>query len=158
MYAQPDEGVLHVAQHALHRQRNLELRIGDRPQGGLRERLHLGGSFLCLLGTRMIPCGRKEPPPSLHEFNRVRDITGPSSRTHNIIGASSAIVGLQRNDITICGRLIFLRSKFNHSLYLVGVRSQGKTSQSVDIKDENPCVLRANQICAFESADSLIRT
>ena len=31
-------------------------------------------SFLCLLGTRMFTCGRKEPPPSAQPFNRFWDI------------------------------------------------------------------------------------
>ncbi|MCZ8030139.1 MAG: hypothetical protein ACK5V2_22150, partial [Pseudomonadota bacterium] len=44
------------------------------PQRGLRARLHLGGSFLCLLGTWMVSSRRKEPPPSAHAFNRPRDI------------------------------------------------------------------------------------
>ncbi|MCE2690751.1 MAG: hypothetical protein LW862_13130, partial [Rubrivivax sp.] len=38
--------------------------------------LHFGGSFLCLQGTWMLASRRKEPPPSSHPFNRVRDIAG----------------------------------------------------------------------------------
>jgi hypothetical protein len=68
------ESVLDVLQDTLDGQRDLHLGSRYGPQAGLRERLHVGGSFLGLLGTRMIPCGRKEPPPSVHEFNRIWDI------------------------------------------------------------------------------------
>lgn len=60
VHAQADKSGLNVSQHALHGQRDLELGFGNGPRAGLRERLHFGGSFLCLVGTRMIPCGRKE--------------------------------------------------------------------------------------------------
>jgi hypothetical protein len=78
--AQAQEGVAHIAQHALHGQRDLHLRSRQCPQRGLRARLHLGGSFLCLLGTWMVSSRRKEPPPSAHAFNRLRDIARQALR------------------------------------------------------------------------------
>ncbi len=73
----PEEGMLHIAQHALHGQRDLHFGRRQHPQRGLRARLHLGGSFLCLQGTWMFASRRKEPPPSAHAFNRLRDIAQP---------------------------------------------------------------------------------
>ena len=78
------EGVLHVAQHALDGQRHLHLRSRNYPQRGLRARLHFGGSFLCLLGTCMFTCRRKEPPPSAHAFNSFWDIALTSSSTERV--------------------------------------------------------------------------
>jgi Transposase, Mutator family/CRISPR-associated protein (Cas_Cas5) len=58
--------VAHVVQHALHGQRNLNLRGRHRAQRALRVRLHLGGSFGCLRGNpHARACGSKEPPPQL---------------------------------------------------------------------------------------------
>src|SRR6476659_5946167 len=60
-------GTSPIIENTRHRQRELDLRIAYGSQFlllRLRERLHFGGSVLCLLGTRMITCGRKEPPPS----------------------------------------------------------------------------------------------
>ena len=65
---------LHVAKDGLDIQGQLHLGSRYCPQRGLRATLHFGGSFLCLLGTRMFTCGRKEPPPSAHRFNSFWDI------------------------------------------------------------------------------------
>jgi hypothetical protein len=43
--AQAQEGMAHIAQHALHGQRDLHWGSRQFPQRGLRARLHLGGSF-----------------------------------------------------------------------------------------------------------------
>jgi hypothetical protein len=75
--AQAQEGVAHIAQNALHGQRDLHLGSWQCPQRGLHARLHFGGSFLCLQGTWMLASRRKEPPTSSHPFNRVRDIAPP---------------------------------------------------------------------------------
>ena len=51
VYAQPEKRVLHILQHACHRQRQLDLNVPTGTPGGpqmLRGRLHLGGSFHCL--------------------------------------------------------------------------------------------------------------
>jgi hypothetical protein len=71
--------MLHIAQHTLHGQRDLHFGRRQYPQRGLRARLHFGGSFLCLQGTWMFASRRKEPPPSAHAFNRLRDIADSHS-------------------------------------------------------------------------------
>src|SRR4029079_1133272 len=67
IHAQTEKRASHIIEDTRNRQRALALRIAYGSQFlllRLRERLHFGGSFLCLLGPRMITCGRKEPPPS----------------------------------------------------------------------------------------------
>ena len=65
VHTQPVEGLLHVVQYTLHGQRQLHRGSQYNPQRGLHARLHFGGSFLCLLGTCILKCRRKEPPPQL---------------------------------------------------------------------------------------------
>ena len=76
VHAQAVERVLHVTKDVLNIEAELRFGCAYYPQRGLRARLHFGASFLCLRGTRMFTCGRKEPPPSAHQFNSFWDIAG----------------------------------------------------------------------------------
>lgn len=133
LYAQADKSILRVVQNPLHRQRNLKLRIPNGLQAGLRARLHIGGFFLCLVGTRMIPCGRKEPPPSLHQINRVRDIAstrasgtsrGHTMNTMSFKGYTARVEYDERDDIFV-GRILGIRSIISfHGQTVAGLRSE----------------------------------
>jgi hypothetical protein len=76
--AQAQERMAHVAQYTLHGHRELNLRGRYGPQRGLRVRLHPGGSFGCLSGSRMLAhAGRR----SRHLGSRGQQIAGHRQAT-----------------------------------------------------------------------------
>ncbi|WP_292448711.1 hypothetical protein, partial [Methylibium sp.] len=61
----------------------------------LRARLHFGGSFLCLLGTCIFECRRKEPPPQLTRSTTsgTSPVIARISIKHVLLAAMSDLLG-----------------------------------------------------------------